>query len=392
MNIHRPGGGRRSLSTFIFYFSFILAGIGYSLSGPVVCYAGSGSEDASPEKSQEVLYGFAGGFINIAVTARIDPDTGGFGTASTGAVPFFANGAGVVASDRYLYVPNSFIDGQPNNGSQIFGYRINPTKGTLTPITGSPFFSFPPPVSIQGLAVTPDGTFLYGADANGRIWGFIVNHETGVPVLMPGSPFASGANSQLVVDPSGKFLYATDDDPSGGILAFKIDPIGALSPVSGSPFSIVNPSSDPDPEPYGIVDTDRFIYAALSGTNQIAAFSVDSETGVLSRVPGSPFAAGNAPQVFALANNFLYVVNAADGTISGYSVNSSSGALTPLPGSPFGSGGETLAGDPSGKYLYLGTFRGIQSYNVDSATGALTLGPGKIGEDGALWLTTVKLP
>jgi len=85
-------------------------------------------------------------------------------------------------------------------------------------------------------------------------------------------------------------------------------------------------------------------------------------------------------------------VNAFDGTISGYSVNSNSGALTPLPDSPFGSDGGTLATDPSGKYLYLGTSRGIQGYNIDSVTGALTLGSASFVEDGVLWLTTVQLP
>ena len=66
--------------------------------------------------------------------------------------------------------------------------------------------------------------------------------------------------------------------------------------------------------------------------------------------------------------------------------------LTPLPGSPFGSGGGTLAIDSTGKYLYLGTFRGIQGYNIDSATGALTLGSARLGEEGVLWLTVVRLP
>jgi 6-phosphogluconolactonase (cycloisomerase 2 family) len=156
-----------------------------------------------------------------------------------------------------------------------------------------------------------------------------------------------------------------------------------------SPFAIPGPTGGIS-EPYGIVDTGSFVYAAL--LNQVAAFSVDSATGALTSVPGSPFPAGNGANVFAVANNFLYVVNALDGTISGYSVNMSSGVLAPLPGSPFGSGGETLVADPLGKYLYLGTFKGIQSYNVDSATGALTSGSGIIGEDGACWLTTVQLP
>jgi DNA-binding beta-propeller fold protein YncE len=93
-----------------------------------------------------------------------------------------------------------------------------------------------------------------------------------------------------------------------------------------------------------------------------------------------------------MTNNFLYVVNAADGTVSAYSINPGNGALTPVPGSPFGSGGGTLAIDPSGKYLYLGTFKGVQSYNINLATGALSLGSGTLGEQGVLWLTIVGRP
>jgi hypothetical protein len=48
--------------------------------------------------------------------------------------------------------------------------------------------------------------------------------------------------------------------------------------------------------------------------------------------------------------------------------------------------------DPSGKYLFLGTFKGIQGYDIDPDTGILTVGIAKAGENGALFLTTVQLP
>jgi DNA-binding beta-propeller fold protein YncE len=69
--------------------------------------------------------------------------------------------------------------------------------------------------SIQGLATTPNGQFLYGADANGFIYAFSINSATGAPASISGSPFVSGPNYQLVVDPSGKFLYASDLPRSG---------------------------------------------------------------------------------------------------------------------------------------------------------------------------------
>jgi 6-phosphogluconolactonase len=339
----------------------------------------------------EMLYGFPQTLLlNSSVMATINPTTGGFSSQSIGPVPVLASGGVVALNAQFLYVSNNFINGLPYNGSQILVYRINQDNGTLAEIVGSPF-SFSHVGSIQGLAVAPNGRFLYAADATGSIDAFSVNSSTGVPTAIPGSPFASGTNFQLVVDPSGKFLYASDDDSPGRILAFTIDPSGALTPVPGSPFTIPTPSTVPNSEPYGIVDTGSFVYAALSAANQIAAFSIDRGTGALTFVPGSAFSAGSGPAVLTLTNNFLYAVNWTEGNISGYSVDPGSGALTPVPGSPFGSDSATLAADPSGKYLYASQLDGIQGYNIDSLTGALTVGIANQGNDGSFWMTTVQL-
>jgi 6-phosphogluconolactonase (cycloisomerase 2 family) len=382
----------RSISRYVLPLTLMLALCELTSAATRVGDAARAGRDACHQNGGEVLYGFASSRLNISETATIDLCTGGFYSSFGGPVPFFANSFAVATQAGFLYISNSFIDGGANNGSQIFVYSIDPANGTINQIEGSPFFLFPPPISIQGLATTPDGQFLYGADDSGNIFAFSLDNVTGVPTSLPGSPFASGLNSQLAVDPSGKFLYATSDDAIGTVLAFGIDSTGALSPLPGSPFPINPTSVALNPEPYGIVDTGSFVYVALSGTNQVAAFSVDRETGVLTHVPGSPFTAGNAASLFAITNNFLYVVNAADGTVSAYTINPASGALTPVPGSPFGSGGGTLAIDPSGKYLYLGTYKGVQSYNINSATGALTLGSGTLGEQGVLWLTIVGRP
>jgi 6-phosphogluconolactonase (cycloisomerase 2 family) len=380
MIIHRLQGSFQRFSKAVLPFSLALALAGCGSSGKKVSSPGP-----------EVLYGFAStSLLNLAINTTINPSTGGFGTVTSGAAPFFANSTAIVANNQFLYASNSYINSLPNNGSQIFAYSISSTDGTLTPITGSPFFLFAPPTFIEGLAITPNGQFLYGADASGFIYAFNIDSGTGAPTLIQGSPYTSGPNPQLVVDPTGKFLYVSDDsDPTDGVLAYMIGASGALTPVPGSPFLIPGPNGGTS-EPFGIVATGGFVYTAL--LNQVAAFSIDSTTGALTSVSGSPFSAGNGTSFFAVSNSYLYAVNVNDGTVSGYRMNSSSGALTPLSGSPFGSGGETLATDPSGQYLYLGTFKGVQGYDIDSTTGALTLGSATFGEDGALWLTTVQLP
>jgi len=176
-------------------------------------------------------------------------------------------------------------------------------------------------------------------------------------------------------------------------LAFTIGSTGALTPVPGSPFlTPIPPTAAVFNQPVGIVDTGKFVYTALNGANQIAAYSVNGETGALTPVQGSPFSTGIAPAYVALAGNFLYVVDEEEGSVSAYSINPTTGALTAVPGSPFGSGGSTVTTDVSGQYLYLSRFDGIQGYNIDSATGALTPGAGFLDNDGRLWMTVVQLP
>jgi 6-phosphogluconolactonase (cycloisomerase 2 family) len=387
----------RNFSRIVFSLSLALtlAGCGSSTRPKIVCNGASVSSAGCPiSPGPEVLYGFAAtDSLNLSMMTTIDPSTGGFGTVTSGPAPLFANGAAVASNAQFLYLSNSFIDGQPNNGSQIFAYSISPVDGTLTQLTGSPFFLFPPPASIQGLAMAPNGQFLYGADFSGFIYGFSVDSTSGALSLIPGFPVTSGPNSELVVDPSGKFLYASNDnDPADSILAFTIGSSGALTPVPNSPFAIPGTQGGTS-EPFGIVDTGSFIYTALI-TNQVAAFSVNSTTGALTSVPGSPFPAGQVPSFLTVANNnnFLYVQNE-DGSVSGYTIDSSSGALTPLANSPFdGLNAGTLATDSSGKYLYLGTFKGVQGYNIDPNTGDLTKGDATFGEAGTLYLTTVQLP
>ncbi|HEV2222504.1 MAG TPA: beta-propeller fold lactonase family protein [Candidatus Acidoferrales bacterium] len=292
----------------------------------------------------------------------------------------------VAVNSQFLYISRTTA-----TDSQIFGYSINQTDGTLMALTGSPFF-FGRNLSFFGLVATPNGRFLYVPDVN-QIDALSVDSMTGIPSIIPGSPFAAAGDEQLTVDPSGQFLYVSDGEPPGGISAFTISPNGALTPMPGSPFVIPN-QTVANSEPYGIVDTGKFVYVSLLGSNQIAAFSIDNSTGVLTPVPGSPFPAETRPAILTFTGKFLYVINATDGSISGYAIDSNSGALTPIPGFPFGSQNTYFVIDHSGKYMYVSQSSVILSWNINPITGALTPGAEDFpyDGDGSLWLTIVQLP
>jgi 6-phosphogluconolactonase (cycloisomerase 2 family) len=276
-------------------------------------------------------------------------------------------------------VSNQFLYASDTLNHQIDGFSINQTTGALTALAESPFttgtLSLPgalaaPPVD---LASSPGSNLLYAADG-GTIDMFTIS-AAGVPTALSGSPFVPEEGFSIVVDPSGSYVYAADDDPPGGIFAFTTGSTGALTAIPNSPFTIPG-QTVADSMPIGIVDNGSYVYAALSQTNQIAAFALasvdDAFTGALTPVPNSPFPAGGTPTAVIFAGNFVYAINSSDGTISGYSLNPANGALTALSGSPFAIVGVSMATDYLGQHLYVAGLTGIQAFSVDSTSGALT--------------------
>src|SRR3954471_23280022 len=64
------------------------------------------------------------------------------------------------------------------------------------------------------------------------------------------------------------------------------------------------------------------VFVADSASNNLAAFSMSTSTGVLSPIAGSPFAVGTQPTAVAVAQGkFLYVANAGSSTLSGFTIN-----------------------------------------------------------------------
>jgi 6-phosphogluconolactonase (cycloisomerase 2 family) len=164
------------------------------------------------------------------------------------------------------------------------------------------------------------------------ITGYAVNTTSGELTQLAGSPFTPTApffNSTLVVHPSGKFLYMADFDVDG-VRVFPIDSDGSLgAEIARSPFVSGTGARDIALDPSG-----KFAYVINDGTN-VTAFSVNTTSGELTLVGNVD--TGISP--FALAvdssGKFLYVTNQTDGNVSAYTINSATGALIPVVGSPF---------------------------------------------------------
>ncbi|HMC62352.1 MAG TPA: beta-propeller fold lactonase family protein [Candidatus Solibacter sp.] len=347
---------RTHLLTLCAFALLALAGCGTSskvCNLAACCGAGA---DACPVQR----YLFAAG-----LTGQVSafPVVGGGALGSPVSVAGPAHTLGMAAlNNQFLYVSDF-------QNQSVDEWSINPSSGVLTPVPGSPL-SLGTLNFGAGLATNSTANIVYVGDV-AKIDAFKAD-ATGALSALSGSPFPSGSDFFLVIDPQSRFLFGADVDPPGGVDAFTIDSTGALTAVAGSPFpAIPNFVGNTMPNAIVVDSTGRFVYLALGGTGQIAAFSIITPSGALNPVPGSPFAAGNTPLTMVAANNFLYVSNALDGTLSGYSIAPTTGILTPLSGSPFQVRAAALATDPAGAILYASGATGIMAFTVD-ASGGLT--------------------
>ena len=238
---------------------------------------------------------------------------------------------------RFVFVANQAAD-----SISVFLIGAN---GSLSPAPGSPFAASNP----YGLAVNPAGTVLFAnnfpdsqvSDLN-TVSSFQIG-ANGALTPVAGSPFAT-ANSAgfasaigLAADPAGKFLFV-GDHMAQAIVPFSITSSGALTPVSAlpTPAPSCSVSCHNNPLRMTVHPNDQFVYATNVQAGTVSAFRMTN--GVLSSVAEVP--TGQHPFGVALdpTGGFLFVVNKADNTISAFSVDSSSGVVSAIGGSPFSGG------------------------------------------------------
>jgi 6-phosphogluconolactonase (cycloisomerase 2 family) len=263
---------------------------------------------------------------------------------------------------RFAYVAGS---------AGIDCFAINAISGALVLLEGSPCDTRPTSVTVDS-----SGKFLYATYPGNNIISYSINSLTGLLTVTAGSELPGGDNPvDITLNPSGTFAYMANY--GGSVSAYKINPAGSLAVVSGSPFAqapglginkvIVDP-------------TGHYLYTANDFTNDLWAFAIDSTTGTLTDIPGSPFADNGGPlsAVIDPSGKFLYTANFIfpnTGTVAAYNIDAGTGALTPIAGSPFASAGASgLTFDQSGSFLYVtnASSNAINAYAIDKTTGVLT--------------------
>ncbi|MEQ5843478.1 lactonase family protein [Paraburkholderia acidicola] len=253
-------------------------------------------------------------------------------------------------------------------------YSIDPVTGALTRV-GTQIGTDDGP---YGVAISPSGKFAYVLNENSNdVLGYTVDATTGALTLMAGGGrFATGSLPQgIAIDPTGKFAYVASTG-DGTVQAFTIDPVtGALTQLAGGTY--------PGSANIGIAinPAGTIVYTANAGaTGGITAWSINPTTGALTSLATYRSGTGYNSIVLNAAGTFAYAGEVIGGAFDVYAVNSSSGALSPIAGSPFplplplgtGQVASSFVISTSGTLLYVTTTKGLVGYAVNPSTGAPT--------------------
>jgi len=182
----------------------------------------------------------------------------------------------------------AYVTASGSSVNDLYAFTIDPTSGTLSSISGSPFATSES--EPQGLVVEPFGQFLYMTAASNSVSTWVTDLSTGVPDQIASSA-ESGGPVSVAVTPTDLFAYVANGSSSnvsgyavGGNIG--LDSLGAPFPAGSGPrWLSIDPSGD-------------FVYVANIGSNSVSAYKIES--GSLVAVTGSPFAAGTNPDSIAI--------------------------------------------------------------------------------------------
>ena len=333
----------------------------------LIAGCGAGGSGGSPHAPSRFMYVNADAGPNEFYT-----ETYGFVLSSGGTLETltgFSPAPSVLSGGGPIVIPfdSKFLYTTSSNG--LVAFQINP-DGSLTNAPSASFSMTDTPV---GLVAHPKADFLYASSSSGVLSVFAIDSGTGALNLT--SSVSLGVNNidivnSAVITPNGKYLYQAEVYYPNGFgqlpaltqfAVFSIDSTtGALSAVPGSPFStMISPYLGQE-----IIDpSGKFLYVSSLIENEVAAFSIDATSGTLTAVPGSPFSVGPHPTSVAIdASGRFLIASIESGAVGNcldvLSIDPGTGALTLVPGSPFGPAAMYfgfVAADPSEPLVYAGT-------------------------------------
>ncbi|MGC4098507.1 MAG: beta-propeller fold lactonase family protein [Nitrospira sp.] len=233
------------------------------------------------------------------VLTRIPPTAGNPNPASAGGSAPVA--VTISPAGRFLYVAN-------RADNTVMAFQIE-TSGLLTQVPPAGPGSNPISVSgtgPTGLAMSSNGQFLYVTNgASNNVTAFQVE-PSGLLTLVPTTgpnpnpvPTGGATPNGIAVAPNGAYLYIANEE--GNVSAFAIGGNGLLTLVPSSGNTLNPAPTGASPAAVTVSQDGQFLYVANRG-GSVSAYTIVSGSGTvvpLTPLLGNPFPAGTSPSAIA---------------------------------------------------------------------------------------------
>ena len=219
------------------------------------------------------------------------------------------------AAKTFVYVSNA----QDGN---IDAYTMDTSNGALTSIGKTEAAKL-----VMPMAVSPNKKHLYAVIRSQpvRVLTFAIDPATGALTQKASAPLPDSM-PYVSTDHTGRYLFTA----SYGGDKIAVSPIGENGLVEGEAIQVIPTGRNA----HSILPdrSNKFVYAATLGANQVLQFTFDSSSGKLTanEPPAISPEAGHGPRhlSFSPDNKFLYVLNELSGHVTQYAIDPGKGTLT----------------------------------------------------------------
>jgi 6-phosphogluconolactonase len=177
---------------------------------------------------------------------------------------------------------------------KLFIYKFDAALGKLTP-NDPPSVSVPPGSGPRHLTFSHDGKFVYQINEMGAtviVYSFdatagALTEIQSVKTLK--NDEKGNTSAEVQIDPTGRFLYASNRLTTNYLTIFAIDPSSGKLTLAGYQDSLGK-----TPRNFRIDPTGRYLLLANQDSNTLVLFSIDGQTGLLSPI-GRPIPTVHGP-------------------------------------------------------------------------------------------------
>ena len=183
------------------------------------------------------------------------------------------------ANNKFVLVADLGLD-------RILVYKFDSAKGTLAP-NDQPAVKLAAGAGPRHVALAPNNKFLYVvSELNSTVTTYSFDANTGasqqihVVSTLPGDYHGRNDTAEIIVHPSGKWLFASNRGHDS-IAVFSIDRADGKLHAAGN-----FPTGGKEPRHFAIDPSGHFLLAENQNTNNITVFKIDYATGALTHVAG----------------------------------------------------------------------------------------------------------